>query len=85
MKFSMAFVLVGDTTQVRAVQRRLGMLACTSDLSEEFKEELHGVRKALEQQTECNSVVDRVVSNEVCSRVKLLCRVTSTYRHGLLN
>ncbi|CAM9626990.1 unnamed protein product, partial [Pylaiella littoralis] len=50
--------------QVRAVQRRLGMLACTSDLSVDFKEELRGVRSALEQQRSCNSAVDGVVSQE---------------------
>lgn len=52
--------------QVRAVQRRVGLLASASDLSEEFKQELRGVRAALEQQRVCNAAVDRVVSEEVC-------------------
>ncbi len=47
------------------MQRRLGMLACTSDLSEEFKQELRGIRSALEQKRACNSAVDGVVSQEV--------------------
>lgn len=51
--------------KVRAVQRRLGMLACTSDLSEEFKEQLRGIHGALEQQRSCNIAVDEVVSQEV--------------------
>lgn len=51
--------------KVRAVQRRLGMLACTSDLSEEFKEHLRGIQSALEQQRSCNTAVDVVVSQEV--------------------
>ena len=51
--------------QVRAVQRRLGMLASASDLSEGFKDELRGIRKALEQQRACNVVVDEVVQVEV--------------------
>eukprot|EP00903_Cladosiphon_okamuranus_P015016 g13894.t1 len=53
-----------DMLQVRAVQRRLGMLACTSDLSEEFKEQLRATRSALEQQRSCNNAVDGVVSQE---------------------
>lgn len=51
--------------KVRAVQRRLGMLASTSDLSEEFKEQLRGIRGALEQQRSCNNAVDGVVSEKV--------------------
>lgn len=51
--------------QVRAVQRRLGMLGCASDLSEEFKEELRDIRKALKQQGVCNVAIDGVVSDEV--------------------
>eukprot|EP00904_Undaria_pinnatifida_P004042 jgi/Undpi1/13639/HiC_scaffold_9.g03293.m1 len=53
-----------DMIQVRAVQRRVGLLASASDLSEEFKQELRGVRAALEQQRVCNAAVDRVVSEE---------------------
>ncbi|CAM9618005.1 unnamed protein product [Scytosiphon promiscuus] len=53
-----------DMLQVRAVQRRLGMLACTSDLSEEFKANLRGIRSALEQQRACNKAVDGVISEE---------------------
>lgn len=52
--------------QVRAVQRRVGLLASASDLSEEFKQELRGIRAALEQQRVCNAAVDAVVSEEVC-------------------
>ncbi|CAN0425088.1 unnamed protein product, partial [Scytosiphon promiscuus] len=51
-------------SKVRAVQRRLGMLACTSDLSEEFKANLRGIRSALEQQRACNKAVDGVISEE---------------------
>lgn len=51
--------------QVRAVQRRLGMLACASELSAGFKEELRGVRTALQQQAACNVAVDSVVSEQV--------------------
>ncbi|CBJ30237.1 conserved unknown protein [Ectocarpus siliculosus] len=53
-----------DMLQVRAVQRRLGMLACASDLSEEFKEVLRSTRAALEQKRSCNKAVDLVVSQE---------------------
>ncbi|CAM9400850.1 unnamed protein product [Ectocarpus fasciculatus] len=53
-----------DMLQVRAVQRRLGMLACASDLSEEFKEVLRSTRAALEQKRSCNKAVDLVVSEE---------------------
>ncbi|CAM9316736.1 unnamed protein product, partial [Laminaria digitata] len=53
-----------DMLQVRAVQRRVGLLASASDLSEEFKEELRGIRAALEQQRVCNAAVDGVVSEE---------------------
>ncbi|CAM9256084.1 unnamed protein product [Ectocarpus sp. 12 AP-2014] len=53
-----------DMLQVRAVQRRLGMLACASDLSEEFKEVLRSTRAALEQKQSCNKAVDLVVSEE---------------------
>lgn len=63
---------------MRAVQRRLGMLACTSDLSVDFKEELRGVRSALEQQRSCNSAVDGVVSQEV---TEALDTRTSRYMH----
>lgn len=41
------------------------MLACASELSAEFKEELRGVRTALQQQGACNVAVDSVVSEEV--------------------
>ena len=47
------------------MQRRVGLLASASDLSEEFKQELKGVRAALKQQRVCNAAVDRVVSEEV--------------------
>lgn len=53
---------------MRAVQRRLGMLACASDLSEEFKANLRGIRSALEQQRACNSAVDGVISEKVSKR-----------------
>lgn len=54
------------------MQRRLGMLACTSDLSEEFKEQLRGIRSALEQQRSCNIAVDGVVSQEVTALLIVL-------------
>lgn len=41
------------------------MLASVSDLSEDFKDELRGIRKALEQQHACNVAIDEVVSAEV--------------------
>lgn len=47
------------------MQRRLGMFACASDLTEEFKNELRGVRWALEQQRACNVAVDAVVARTV--------------------
>lgn len=47
------------------MQRRLGMFACTSDLTEGFKEKLRGVRRALEQQRACNLAVDAAVTKEV--------------------
>lgn len=57
--------------KVRAVQRRLGMLACASDLSEEFKEHLRAIRIALEQQRNCNNAVDGVVSEEVSGLIRI--------------
>ncbi|CAM9524177.1 unnamed protein product, partial [Sphacelaria rigidula] len=53
-----------DMIQVRAVQRRLGMFASVSDLTDKFKEELRGIRTALEQQRACNLAVDAVVVEE---------------------
>lgn len=47
------------------MQRRLGMFASVSDLTDQFKEELRGVRTALEQQRVCNLAVDAVVAEEV--------------------
>lgn len=57
------------------MQRRLGMLACASDLSEKFKEELRGIRSALEQKRACNTAVDGVVSQEVTPLSHLACTV----------
>lgn len=42
------------------------MLACASDLTDEFKDELRGVRRALEMQGICNAAVDEAVAAEVC-------------------
>ncbi|CAB1112029.1 unnamed protein product [Ectocarpus sp. CCAP 1310/34] len=50
--------------EIDMLQRRLGMLACASDLSEEFKEVLRSTRAALEQKRSCNKAVDLVVSEE---------------------
>lgn len=47
------------------MQRRLGMFACASDITEEFKEKLRGVWRALEQQRACNLAVDAAVVEEV--------------------
>lgn len=41
------------------------MLASASDLSEDFKDKLQGIRDALEQQRACNVAIDDVVSAEV--------------------
>lgn len=41
------------------------MLASVSDLSEDFKGELRGIREALEQQRTCNIAIDEAVSAEV--------------------
>lgn len=54
------------------MQRRLGMLACASDLSEEFKEVLRSTRAALEQKRSCNKAVDLVVSEEVSEEMKVV-------------
>ena len=54
------------------MQRRLGMFASVSDLTDEFKGELRGIRTALEQQRACNLVVDAVVAEEVRTSSKQL-------------
>lgn len=79
--FLVVFVLQ-PPHQVRAVQRRLGLLASASDLSEEFKQKLRGIRAALEQQRVCNAAVDAVVSEEVV--LILACRPPRVLVRGSL-
>lgn len=46
------------------------MFASVSDLTDKFKEELRGIRTALEQQRACNLAVDAVVVEEVMTSSK---------------